>query len=204
MLPLLQPCTRSRVPIWVSFFLLLGETANDLGLFANRARLVAHFPGGHFLQTTINLYTQTREVAIAHAVETAAASSSSEASNTEDPGKKPLNLLTLVSELYNFQVVGCLLVYDLIKGFIEDLGVSGKGDFAVEAILRILRSRSLAVDLWTGGNGKERMPRYLTVPWFVLCGLGCGQQLRSDDPTALKDIVALVQEKTAGQESTLS
>lgn len=187
------------------FFSSGGKPANDHGLFANRARLVAHFAGGHFLQTTINLYTQTREVAIAHAVEAAAASSSSlEASNTEDPGKKPLNLLTLVSELYNFQVVGCLLVYDLIKGFIEDLGVPGKGDFAVEAILRILRSRSLAVDLWTGGNGKERMPRYLTVPWFVLCGLGCGQQLRSDDPTALKDIVALVQEKTAGQESTLS
>ncbi len=33
---------------------------------------------------------------------------------------------------------------------------------------------------------------------------GCGQQLRSDDPASLKDIVNLVQEKTAGREKTMT
>ena len=66
-----------------------------------------------------------------------------ETESPEDPGKQPLNILTLISELYNFQVVSCLLIYDLIKGFIDDLGTSGsKGEFAVEGILRVLRCES--------------------------------------------------------------
>jgi len=66
-----------------------------------------------------------------------------DAESPEDPGKQPLNILTLISELYNFQVVSCLLIYDLIKGFIDDLGTSGpKGEFAVEGVLRVLRCGS--------------------------------------------------------------
>lgn len=33
--------------------------------------------------------------------------------------------------------------------------------------------------------------------------IACGSQLRSDDPTVMKDIVALVQQKTAGKEQDL-
>lgn len=123
--------------------------------------------GGQFLQTAVNRYSTTKEAAMVHSN-----SQADDAESPEDPGKQPLNILTLISELYNFQVVSCLLIYDLIKGFIDDLGTSGpKGEFAVEGVLRVLR-----------------------------CS---GPQLRTDDPTALRDIVALVQDKMSGQETTL-
>lgn len=58
-------------------------------------------------------------------------------------------MLTLLCEMYNFQVVGCKLVYDLIRGFIEGINVgeeSGRevegeevGEFAVEGLLKIMR-----------------------------------------------------------------
>lgn len=94
----------------------------------------SHISGGHFLQTAINRYFAT----IPSSTDTTTTHS------TEDAGKQALNILTLVAELYNFQVVGCLLIYDLIRGFIDDLTEAGEGakkDFAVEGLLKLLRCR---------------------------------------------------------------
>jgi nucleolar MIF4G domain-containing protein 1 len=105
------------------------STGNPLNPFVS-------FSGGHFLQTAITRYTTTLAAAQSH-------SATPLNGDIEDPGKQPLNILTLVSELYNFQVVGCLLIYDLVKGFIQDLGTLGfKGEFAVEGVLRVLRCES--------------------------------------------------------------
>ena len=91
------------------------------------------------MQTAVNRYLTTHA-----AVAVFVPQSDDEAVSADDPGKQPLNILTLISELYNFQVVSCILIYDLIKGFIEDLGTSGpKGEFAVEGVLRVLRCESL-------------------------------------------------------------
>ncbi|GAA5827704.1 hypothetical protein JCM3770_005130 [Rhodotorula araucariae] len=79
------------------------------------------------------------------------------------PGsKEALNLVSFVAELYNFQVVHCGLVYDLVRTFVN----TGMGELEVELLSRIVK-RS-------------------------------GQQLRSDDPSALKDIITLVKQKMAG------
>jgi len=40
-------------------------------------------------------------------------------------------------------------------------------------------------------------------PWIDRL-LGCGSQLRSDDPASLKDIIRLAQEKTKGREQTMT
>ncbi|WWC86492.1 uncharacterized protein L201_001369 [Kwoniella dendrophila CBS 6074] len=93
---------------------------------------------------------------------------------TPDASKESLNLLTLIAELYNAQVIGFKLIYDLIKGFLNE-GNAGEeimGEKAVEGLLKVLR-----------------------------CS---GSQLRSDDPASLKDIVNLVQEKTKGKERTMT
>ena len=37
----------------------------------------------------------------------------------ETRGKECSNLVVLLSELYNFQVVSCLLVYDIIRGLLD-------------------------------------------------------------------------------------
>jgi len=55
---------------------------------------------------------------------------------TEDLGKECSNLVVLVSELYNFQVISCILIYDVIRGLLnQDLS-----EFRVELLLKLLRS----------------------------------------------------------------
>ena len=55
----------------------------------------------------------------------------------ETRGKECSNLVVLLSELYNFQVVSCLLVYDLIRGLLD----SELTEFKVELLLKIVRSK---------------------------------------------------------------
>lgn len=66
---------------------------------------------------------------------------------SDQAGKQPLNMLTLIAELYNFQVISCRLIYDLIRGFIEHLVPEGEGEtgveFPVEGLLKVLRGEFL-------------------------------------------------------------
>lgn len=55
----------------------------------------------------------------------------------EERGKECSNLLVLLSELYNFQVISCILLYDIIK----DLLGKTLSEFRVELLLKILRSK---------------------------------------------------------------
>ncbi|CAG8609422.1 5922_t:CDS:10, partial [Paraglomus occultum] len=70
--------------------------------------------------------------------------------------KEPINLITLTVELYNFQVVSCVLMYDLIRSFCKEMN-----ELNVELLLKVLRNS--------------------------------GSQLRQDDPSALKEIIQLIQ-----------
>ena len=72
--------------------------------------------------------------------------------------KRPCNLVLILCYLYNYNIVHCALMYDLIRELIENFS-----EMDVEVLLLILSH--------------------------------CGYQLRSDDPTALKDIVLLVQDR---------
>ncbi|KAJ3090803.1 suppressor of glycerol defect, partial [Physocladia obscura] len=104
--------------------------------------------GAHFTQTAIELYIKSMNELKASA-----------ASTKELPSKQATNLMTLLSHLYNFSVVGAPLVYDLVRGCLARMQ-----EIDVEIVLKILRT--------------------------------CGSQMRGDDPRALKDIVALVHEKS--------
>ncbi|KAL4072651.1 hypothetical protein V8B97DRAFT_1885612 [Scleroderma yunnanense] len=85
---------------------------------------------------------------------------------SEDRGKECSNLVVLLSELYNFQVIACILMYDLIRELLS----KDFTEIRVELLLKILRS--------------------------------CGQQLRYDDPSALKDIVTLAQSKQGDNQNS--
>ncbi|KAI6024751.1 hypothetical protein BKA83DRAFT_4251792 [Pisolithus microcarpus] len=87
---------------------------------------------------------------------------------SEDLGKECSNLIVLLAELYNFQVVACVLMYDLIRELLN----RELSELRVELLLKILRSS--------------------------------GQQLRQDDPLALKDIVTLAQSCIAKQGDNLN
>ncbi|KAG6819525.1 hypothetical protein H0H93_011028 [Arthromyces matolae] len=86
----------------------------------------------------------------------------------EGGGKECSNLIVLLSELYNFQVISSILVFDIIRGLLD----AGLSELAVELLLKIVRNS--------------------------------GQQLRHDDPLALKDIVEIVQRKVSELGEVLS
>ena len=63
-------------------------------------------------------------------------SASADLAVDETLGKECSNLIILLSELYNFQVISCVLVYDLIQGLLDgDLS-----ELKVELLLKIVRS----------------------------------------------------------------
>lgn len=54
-----------------------------------------------------------------------------------------MNLIVLISELYNFQVISCVLVYDLIRDLLsEDISELG-----VELLLKVTRSKCKSTSL---------------------------------------------------------
>ena len=53
-------------------------------------------------------------------------------------GKECSNLVVLLSELYNFQVVSCVLVYDIIRSLLD----GNLSEFKVELLLKVARSTS--------------------------------------------------------------
>ncbi len=80
--------------------------------------------------------------------------------NKNGAGKHTTNIMSVVSELYTFQVIGANIVFDYIRLFLDELS-----EINTELLLRIVRA--------------------------------AGPQLRQDDPTALKDIVVLLQKSVA-------
>lgn len=92
------------------------------------------FPSAaHFVQTVVAKY----ERHFAAFLESSAGSANSGSVDAEAPeGKETSNLIVLLSELYNFQVISCLLVYDVIRGLLEGDLI----EFKVELLLKITRS----------------------------------------------------------------
>ena len=83
----------------------------------------------------------------------------------ESKGKECSNLIILLSELYNFQVISCVLVYDVIRGLLDgDLT-----ELKVELLLKITRSASRSLlgvaavtdfaRVQTRGSSFDRMTR---------------------------------------------
>lgn len=57
----------------------------------------------------------------------------------DEPGKVASNLIVLVSELYNFQVISCILIYDLVRDLLNRPKLS---EYNAELLLRIVKSES--------------------------------------------------------------
>ncbi|TVY87768.1 Suppressor of glycerol defect protein [Lachnellula willkommii] len=93
----------------------------------------------------------------------------SPAAGTTYSSKETSNIIMLLSELYNFQVIGSNLIFDYVRMFLENLS-----ELHAELLLKIVRTS--------------------------------GPQLRHDDPSSLKDIVAMLRTAvtSAGGEHNLS
>lgn len=84
----------------------------------------------YFVQNVVTKYEQ-------HFASLADASAAITDDRDETKGKECSNLIVLLSELYNFQVVSCALVYDIIRGLLD----GELSEFKVELLLKITRSR---------------------------------------------------------------
>lgn len=73
----------------------------------------------------------------------------------DEASKETSNIITFLAELYNFQLIGCNLIFDYIRLLLTNLS-----ELDAELLLRIIRLS--------------------------------GHSLRQDDPSSLKDIVALI------------
>eukprot|EP00842_Homolaphlyctis_polyrhiza_P006315 jgi/Hompol1/6685/HPOL_002820-RA len=134
----------------------VGSQANMLDSFiATYAGLIAALYsvagvdfGAHFVQSLCEQFDASRTLFL-----------KAQHEEKEETNKKCTNFATLLAMLYNFEVVSCVLIYDIVR-----ISIEGLSELDVEVLLRILRLS--------------------------------GQQLRTDDPTALKDIILLVKAST--------
>jgi nucleolar MIF4G domain-containing protein 1 len=121
---------------------LIGDSQNLLDSFcctfgcflAILFHLIGMEFGAHLTQTVVQVFLKYRD---------------------EHTGKQSTNYATLLAYLYTFQVVGCPLMYDLIK---QSLGSLTELD--VEILLRFVKT--------------------------------AGHQLRTDDPSSLKEIIIML------------
>lgn len=90
--------------------------------------------GALFVQTIVNLFEQ-------HHHSVLDSSPSLEEGQESAPGKEASNLLVLLCELYNFQVVSCVLIYDIVRVLLgAPTSHTGINEFDVELLLKIVRS----------------------------------------------------------------
>ena len=144
----------------------------------------AHELAAYFVEQTVSSY-ESHWVALR-----AASSKSTNDQHTGDTqatsagigSKESSNLLVLLSELYNFQVVSCVLIYDLIRSLLN----SEFSEHDVELLLKVVKSESM-----------RELRRGMVLTGIVL---DSGHQMRQDDPLALKDIIQLVQDKMRGKD----
>lgn len=155
-----------------SLYRLVGVEFGRYSLFVRRCDQLS-LRAAFFVQNVVSSYEHHYSVLSSA---TAAAHGA-----TSDPlGKECSNLIVLLSELYNCQVISCVLAYDIIRNLLS----AELTEFVVELLLKLLRS----------------MYRYFEFIAATELLRDSGQQLRQDDPNALKDIVQIVQSKTSGVE----
>jgi nucleolar MIF4G domain-containing protein 1 len=118
------------------------------GFIAAIYKIIGTDFGAQAIQRSVELFDE-------HYVRANDTNNDGPAAPTSDSSKATSNLIVLLSEMYNFQVVGSNLLFDYIRLFLSKLS-----ELNAELLLRVIRTS--------------------------------GPQLRQDDPSALKDIVAML------------
>lgn len=137
----------------------------------------------HFVQHVVSLYEKCYESTQSTQLGGRSLNAGEEL-ETDTLGKECPNLIVLLSELYNFQVISSVLVFDIIRGLLEN----DLTELSIELLLKIVRSKSVFLCL---------------VCWFgtrLIIIQDSGQQLRQDDPSALTDIIQIVQSKVTNKD----
>lgn len=108
-------------------------------------------PAAHFVQESIACFENKYKLAIS-APEVANKPIDEVVDQSENPdfdftsiySKESSNLIVLISELYNFQVISCVLVYDIIRLLLDGDNLT---EISVELVLKIARSTFFLSDV---------------------------------------------------------
>ncbi|KAG7089478.1 hypothetical protein E1B28_011160 [Marasmius oreades] len=90
----------------------------------------------YFVQNVVSSYEQHLDALRDESNDTSPVTEAKQHVNDEGKGKEASNLIILLSELYNFQVISCVLVYDIIRGLLD----GEIKEIQVELLLKIVRS----------------------------------------------------------------
>lgn len=120
----------SYVVLYAAFVSSLHKIVGvEFGLYRFRSFIpcwCVHCLAAYFIQNTVSSYDQFF----------GALQATSENPEESTAGKEASNLIVLLSELYNFQVISSVLIFDIIRGLL-DINLT---EFGVELLLKILRS----------------------------------------------------------------
>src|SRR5690606_33707589 len=83
--------------------------------------------GAHFVQTMVEKFDTYYET--------------TQKDKPETNGKQCINLMSLMSEFYNFQMVGAVLIFDYMRLFLSDIT-----ELNTELLLKIIRSKTRKSD----------------------------------------------------------
>lgn len=111
---------------------MLVKYASSLCIILNQS-LAAAF----FVQNVVSNYEQ-HFAAVQDIPDSATAPATGNYGTEDVKGKETSNLIVLLSELYNFQVISSLLIFDVIRRLLE----GDITEFKVELLLKITRSTS--------------------------------------------------------------
>lgn len=98
------------------------------GFIAAVYKIIGTDFGAQVIQRVVGLFDE-------HYTNATAAGNVGSAAATSDSSKETTNLITLVCELYNFQVVGSNLMFDYIRKFLENLS-----ELNAELLLKVIRT----------------------------------------------------------------
>ncbi|KAE8232593.1 hypothetical protein CF326_g2377 [Tilletia indica] len=107
-------------------------------------------------------------------------------------GRECLNLAVLLAHAYNLHLVAAPLVYDIVRLCLREPAAIRAGRDLEAIHLRSLGQ--LPVDHEEDGDDHQAM-REIDVELLLKLVKSCGSQMRSDDQSALRDIVSLTQER---------
>lgn len=96
----------------------------------------AFLPAAYFLQNVVMSYEQHLSSLLSNEDPEPEPESVEDKPTPDDKGKEASNLIVLLSELYNFQVISSVLVFDIIRTLLN----REVQEYQVELLLKIVKS----------------------------------------------------------------
>ncbi|KAK0530234.1 suppressor of glycerol defect [Tilletia horrida] len=124
----------------------------------------------------------------------------SQADQDDRAGRECLNLAVLLAHTYNLHLVAAPLIYDVVRLCLRESAAARAGQDLELVHLRSVGDEDGATRIEAMVSPEQGIMQEIDVELLLKLVKACGSQMRSDDPSALRDIVALTQERINGSD----